>query len=452
NNHQIFRLLPEYDFPAWRGFLDHLGASMHPSWHFGYFDRDAYPLAMSANCELIRSGAGPLPFWVTELQGGSNNYSGMNPLTPTATEIAQWVWTSIASGARGLIFWTLNPRSVGFEAGEWGMIDWQGQPTDRLEMAGRITACLAAHPGLAQARPQFDPIHLLYSSETMALQDLWEMDGGDVRQTFAARQSGGHIKSLLAHYQAMLESGITPQIAGLHEFDWENHGRDHTLILPNMTVLPRAYHQPLRDYVARGGKLVLTGQSGHLDEYRYNTFQGDAPLAELLGGHLLELRVQGDRFETRVEGQPLLAHYLQGVIEPATGAIAGEAPNGTVTALRHTYGQGETLWVPAPLGLAVWGESSPALAAFWRREVSLPSQPVRLAGHYPGLMIRQLQAGNTTYTVLVQTDSPARTLRFDAPGLRPEVVFQSGAGQILDKRSVHLGPASVLVLRWAAKE
>ncbi len=70
-------------------FLSSVGASMHPSWHFGYFERQQYPIAMAANCDIICAGASPRPYWITELQGGNNSYSGLNPMTPSRAEIAQ---------------------------------------------------------------------------------------------------------------------------------------------------------------------------------------------------------------------------------------------------------------------------------------------------------------------------------------------------------------------------
>lgn len=79
NDHNIFVNSAEYNFPAWRKFLNSLGGSAHASWHFGYFDRSQYAVAMSANSEIIRSGAGDLPWIMTELQGGNNTYSGIAP-------------------------------------------------------------------------------------------------------------------------------------------------------------------------------------------------------------------------------------------------------------------------------------------------------------------------------------------------------------------------------------
>ena len=101
NNHAIFSNLPEYEFPYWRTFLNSLGGSAHPSWHFGMFPRSEYALAMSANSEIILSGAGGLPWLMTEIQGGNNTYSSKNPMCPTKEEITQWLWMIIGAEGKG---------------------------------------------------------------------------------------------------------------------------------------------------------------------------------------------------------------------------------------------------------------------------------------------------------------------------------------------------------------
>ncbi len=83
NNHNLFHNVAEYNFPRWRKFLTSLGGSAHASWHFDYFTREQYSFAMSANSEILRSGAGNLPWLMTEIQGGNNTYSGGVPLCPT---------------------------------------------------------------------------------------------------------------------------------------------------------------------------------------------------------------------------------------------------------------------------------------------------------------------------------------------------------------------------------
>ncbi len=100
-------------FPEWRKFLTSLGGSAHPSWHFAILSRQQYAVAMSANSEIIYSGAGNLPWFMTELQGGNNTYSGGNPICPTKEEIAQWLWIITGTESEGTIFWTLESAKFG---------------------------------------------------------------------------------------------------------------------------------------------------------------------------------------------------------------------------------------------------------------------------------------------------------------------------------------------------
>jgi beta-galactosidase len=147
NNHAIFKNVAEYDFTTWRDFLTSLGGSAHASWHFSYFNREQYALAVAANCEIIRSGAGEIPWFMTELQGGNNTYSGFLALCPTKEEISQWLWIAIGSESKGAIFWCLNPRSSGIEAGEWAMLNYHNEPSDRLQATADVIDTLNEHIG-----------------------------------------------------------------------------------------------------------------------------------------------------------------------------------------------------------------------------------------------------------------------------------------------------------------
>jgi beta-galactosidase len=133
------------DLPSWRTFLDTLGCSIHPAWHFGLLNRDQYALGVSYLNDLVRGSIEPKPYWVTELQGGNNIYSGHKPMNPTPQDIAQWTWTSIGAGADRIIFWLLNSRAEGLEAGEWSLLDFQGHPSERLRTAANIANIVNQH-------------------------------------------------------------------------------------------------------------------------------------------------------------------------------------------------------------------------------------------------------------------------------------------------------------------
>ena len=66
-------------------------------------------------------------------------------LSPPAREITQWLWTGIAAGPEGGDLLVAEPAGVGTRSGEWGMLDFQGQPSDRLTAASEVARTAKAH-------------------------------------------------------------------------------------------------------------------------------------------------------------------------------------------------------------------------------------------------------------------------------------------------------------------
>ena len=76
------------------------------------------------------------------------------------------MWTGIASGCEGIIFWTLNARRSVMEAGEWALLDYQGLPSDRLRAATHVARTIEADKSIfVEAKPADCPITILYNEE-----------------------------------------------------------------------------------------------------------------------------------------------------------------------------------------------------------------------------------------------------------------------------------------------
>lgn len=450
NSHMLFVTLPEYEFPAWRKLLSSFGASMHPSWHFGYFERDQYPVAMGANNDIIRAGAGDKPFWVTELQGGNNSYSGFNPLTPSAEEIEQWLWGSLFSGAEGIIFWCLNPRKAGLEAGEWSLLDFLDEPTDRMEAAGAIAEWLTKHPDFASARPHTANVHVLYNRESMYLQRKREVRSVEVVQYFEGRLPGATIKSVLAQYEALLEQGITPEIGSMDDFDWKARGKaGAAVIIPHQIVLPRRHWEGLKTFVAAGGQLLLTGLSAHFDEYGQNIMTGGFPFREVLGGQVREFRVRGNTFPMSINDQELPAHLWQGTLAVDEGEVLSYAPDSVPVALLHQYGKGRTLWIPSPIGLGAWQQDNRPLAQLlqnWLKNAETP--PVRFNEHHPGVTMKTMIAESGLYTMLINKNDYPKQVALDFAEPRSGQVLYDTAGAECKGNTILLPPDACVVLFW----
>lgn len=443
NNHQIFENVAEYDFPSWRRFLSSFGASAHPSWHFGFFDRSRYVYAMSANCAIVRSGAGELPFWITELQGGNNTYSGATPFCPTPEEITQWLWTSIAAGAEGIIFWSLNSRSAGEEAGEWALLDFRDGASDRMDAIRCVAETVKDNePLFSDVTPVCGDIYIAYSHNS-----LWVERNVQYNNAYAyeGRQPGGVMKSALAYYEILSETGMTPRMTELDEFDWTKS--DYTgvsMILANIVCLPSWHWNDIRNFVARGGTLIAEGLTGFYDEHMLSLFNTGFPLEDVFGGSIREIKcVPGDS-EMEING-PIPVHLWKGSLHASGGTPFAEE-NGCVTALKHEFGKGKVLWMPSLLGLGArrTGNGGP-LSELLVSELA-SSLPVRLNRHERGIFMQTSASSGNLFTLLINKNDTPRTLRLETP-LEATVLFADKPVRLHGRR-LTIGSEGTVVLKW----
>ncbi len=450
NNHAIFQNCAEYDFPEWRTFLGSLGGSAHASWHFGYFTRRQYAVAMSANSEMIRSGAGDIPWLMTELQGGNNTYSGKAPMCPTKEEIAQWLWIVTATGGKGSIFWTLNPRASGIESGEWALLDFQDRPSDRMQEASRVAETLIRNRSLFEnSRMVESSINILYLR-----QSLWaesKIARGSA-QNFEAREAGGVMKSALAYFEALSEMGLNVNLKEFGEFEFGKPDYTGTaIILSHQIAVPEAYAIILEDFVRKGGKLIVDGLTAYYDENLLNTMKTGFPFENLFGGKLREFKLVGDFFDLDMEGTTLPAHLWLGYVVAGSGRVAGTR-NGEAIALRNSLGQGEVLWIPSLIGLGSRkkGDYSP-LTGFLSDELgrSIESVPVRFRKAQQNILMKTMTSGGSILAVVInKADKTGRIkLDFSVKTNDASILYNNKGGRVKGNR-LWIAPEETMVIRW----
>jgi len=450
NNHAIFSNAAEYDFPKWRKFLNSLGGSAHASWHFGYFKRNQYAVAMSANSEIIRSGAGNLPWLMTEVQGGNNTYSGMAPFCPTAEEITQWLWIIMGTDAKGVIFWTLNPRSSGIEAGEWALLTLQDQPSDRLRAANNVIQTIHNHTDLFRKAKEMDyGINILYIHEA-----LWAEKAMAKPSTpnYEGRNIGAVMKSSLGYFEALSEMGLNCNLKAFEEFDFNrNDYRGQVIILANQLAVPTVYADKLEQFVSKGGKLIVDGLTAFFDENLHHTMKTGFPFEKLFGGNISEFKLVNNLFDLELDRTKIPAHLWRGSIWNVSGN-AESVIDGQIYALRHSFGKGEVLWVPSLLGLGsrIAGNYQP-LCEMLKQEISFDAFPARFAKHVPGLLMKTMQSGNSLITIIVNKSGRTQEvpLIFNKSNLQPTILFVNKGSQI-SKGSVDvkINPEETLVIEW----
>ncbi|MGN0188915.1 MAG: beta-galactosidase [Candidatus Cryptobacteroides sp.] len=448
NPHGLFNTLPEYDFRAYEDFLGSLGASMHASWHFDLFPRDRYNLAVSLTCDLIRHAAGKNPFWITELQGGNVTYSGKVALCPTKEETEQWIWTGVGAGAQGVIFWTLNQRGSDKEAGEWGMIDFFGEPSDRLEAASGVAAALSAHKGFFEnSKPELADVTLLYNRESLWMLRL--KDPGN-KQQIPARTMTSAMMSYIATYDAFAKYGVSPQTESMEKYDWECDPRGRVAIISNMNSFPSETWPKMESFVKRGGKLIVLGISGFFDENMHAIVQTSKPMNKCFGAGVSEYKVCETMFTTQLQNPQisLPAHLWKGILKPSTAQVIGKDENGNVTATRNIYGKGEVVWIPSLVGVGAYLGDDTALSSFLRLETkeAVDNVHFRFPAVVEGVYMRTLQSGSQYMTILVNKNTESKSVELIVPeGLKPEQIYGRGSNK---DNLILLPPESTQVYLW----
>jgi beta-galactosidase len=452
NNHAIFQNCAEYDYPEWRKFLTTVGGSAHAGWHFGYFKRDQYALAMSANSEIMRTSAGRLPWMMTEIQGGNNTFSGMAPLCPTKQEIAQWMWIILGSQGKGGIFWSLNPRSSGIEAGEWAMLDFQDQPSDRLTAAAEVIKVIESKPDLfANAREVESGINLLYIRESLWAEKKMELPSSP---SYEARKEGGVMKSVLGYFETLSELGINCNISEFGEFDFSKSDyTGSTIILAHQISVPSKYAPLLESFVSKGGKLMVDGLTGFFDEDLHNTMKTGFPFAKLLGGNISEFKVVDNLFEVKLGQVNLPAHLWRGFISNNTGEILSTV-DGLPVATRNRFGKGETLWIPSLVGLGARLADNSQLAGFLKNELktNFENAPYCFASQQKGCLMKTLQSGNSFVTVVVNKSNETKNIELQIAKTeqKPEILYAEKSGAVSEK-IIKISPEETVVIVWNYK-
>jgi beta-galactosidase len=449
NNHAIFQNCAEYDFPEWRKFLTTLGGSAHAGWHFGYFKREQYALAMAANSEIVRSGAGELLWMMTEIQGGNNTYSGRAPLCPTKEEIAQWMWIILGSQGKGGIFWSLNPRSSGIEAGEWAMLDFQDQPSDRLTAASEVIKVIESKPDLfASAREVESGVNLLYIRQSLWAEKKMEMPSSP---RYEAREEGGVMKSVLGYFETLSELGINCNIREFGEFDFSKSDyTGSTIILAHQISVPSKYAAILEAFVSKGGKLMVDGLTGFFDDDLHNTMKTGFPFAKLLGGNISEFKVVDNLFEVKLGQINLPAHLWRGFISNNTAEILSTV-DGKPVATRNRFGKGETLWIPSLVGLGARLTENTALAGFLKNELktNFEKAPYYFATQQKGCLMKTLQSGNSFVTVVVNKSNEIKPIEIKSneKSKQPKLLFANKNGTI-SGQILTISPEETVVIEW----
>ena len=387
---------------------------------------------------------------VTELQGGNNTYSGFVPMCPTKDEITQWLWVSIGSGSKGTVFWTLNPRAVGGEAGEWAMIDFQQKPTDRLLAAGSVANELSKNRVLFEnAKPVESPIYILYSKESFWI----EKSKSDKKEAtlLEGRNEGAMIKSVISWYEALTECGINTNLGEMGQFDWDKPSHTgETIILSHQLSIASNYWEKIRHFVKSGGKLIVDGLTFYFDENHFSVMQTGFPLEDVMGGSLAEVITTPGDFKVKLNSENIPAHLFKGVLNNVKGKILVKEDD-NILAINNQFGKGSTTWIPSMLGLGAKRVDNEPLSRFLSMELSetINNLPVHFNKPQKGVLMRTMVSGSKNIAIIINKSTEQKTIPLILKNniAKPNLLVASKQGTIVGKM-LNIKPEETMVIEW----
>jgi beta-galactosidase len=438
------------NLPAWRSFLDTLGCSIHPAWHFRLLDRDRYALGVSYINDLVRGSIEPKPYWVTELQGGNNIYSSPRPMEPTSQDIAQWVWTSLGAGADRVIFWLLNARREGVESGEWSLLDFEGNPSARLTTAAAIARIVHEHEAFfSQAHPYRSPVTILLSLETMTFEEVYHEEDDP------ARTQDAHILEALGFYEALSRLGPPPRIKYFDDYDWSGDATEHRVaILPDVRELTADQIRSLQAFVSHGNTLLITGLTGFYGPHAKAWPLAGFPLATVTGGKLKEVHLRTTTPEVSLNVPPdtkLPSRFWVSTTVPVSAKIIGQQDGEAIALEQDSPGGGRVIWIPSPIGIGAWLSDAEPLAKYLQAILPDALGAATFAFSQPekGCLLRTLENSGTYVTVITNGTAEAKSCAMNAPAGLYATALWGPAPQGAGAQSIFsLPPRETSVVLW----
>ncbi len=353
---------------------------------------------------MTRSGGG---FYVGELQAGFGTTGTRVSEPVTADDLRNWMWSAIASGARGINIYAYYPMSSGYESGGYGLINLDGTITERARAAGDVARLVNQYQALLlTSRPAGADVAILYDP-------LSHMVGGE--QSVATRTTLRD--SLAGFYRALYESNISVDFVHAEDMRLGTLSKYRLLIVPYPVMMAQSTADAIRAFVQEGGAVFSEARLAWNDErgYAAQAIPGFS-LHEVFGAQedqvlpaertKIFLRPANDPSSPFKPGMALEGTIFEESFRPISprSAVLGQFADGLPALIESRYGKGKTLLVGSFMGLAQTQHETRANSQFFQALIKWAGiTPVtRVETRPPGALVevRRLE-GDRDHIVIV---------------------------------------------------
>ena len=308
----------------------------------------------AAKVDFYGSSFPPASLWQTALRSdwmrAISKYYWMAEVYPAlglwksldADDIKQSVWTGIAHGARGVVYWQFKPERLGQESNGHGLVALDGGSTPQAEEAKKIGRILHKFGNeLAKFSPPAGVLAMVYSQDACVLSHL-------ERKFMAKRDKnfGGYPEAFGGSYRLFWSSGMPVDI--LPAESMKDMFRYPMVYLPMPVMLSADAARRIKDYVADGGILVSEASPGLREA---NTWVSPAVpgngLDSLFGCLEKNRHVIGadEMIKFCRGGKQIIARHMIAELEPTTAKAVAVWKNGKTAITINPCGKGQAILI-----------------------------------------------------------------------------------------------------------
>ncbi len=242
----VFPSLGQNEWQLMKG-LDLLGIDFYPSWTFPgrSWQRARKMKSVGFVLDAVRCAASPKPVWVFECQAGPNAES----TDFNTQDLRMEAWSAVAHGMKAVIYYRWDPVVYGAEPWVHYMRDFEGNPSDRVEEAGRISKQLHDILPLIVEGKTINEAAILFSQQSAIVSNL-EMPVSSISGSNSFGDSYGGIYRALLDNHVLVDFLIPEDIASGRLKDYS------VLFMPFCYCLNEDTASGIAEYVKSGGNVV----------------------------------------------------------------------------------------------------------------------------------------------------------------------------------------------------
>ncbi len=382
-------------------------------------------------CDWIRS-VSPY-FWINELYPDLHNWRR----EAKAENVRRWVWTTVAHGAKGILYWQYRAERLGNESNGNGLMNIDGSDTPKSKEAERIGGVLKRYASLfREFRVPEAEVGIVYDHRS----DLISR----IEHTPEIRSPG---------FEAMPEYPYKLSIYGSYTLFWENSipvdwipsqeiervERYRVVYLPVPYIVDKRIAETLIRFVEKGGVLISEASLGLRAENTWVNLRVPPLGLDKLFGCWEEgrLAMEGER-RLNVErmGMSIPATEMITWFEGKGGEVVGRWEDGRAGMVISEYGKGKAILVGAYMGATYMRKRDDTLIEFIRRlllEEGKIEIPVKLENVEGKVYTRILVRGEEVMIFLLNYGNREENLTLIKPRIR-EVKELTGIGEVEERK------------------